>query len=782
VLVSSFLLGLSLVLYYAASNAIFLTRSGIQKLPYVYIVNGFLVIAFGAGLAFLGRRVTFRTQALTLNFVLAAATLLLWAGIRTTGNHAVIFLMMAWFRLLFIYTTLSLWELVSRLFDLRQGKRLLPLVGLGVMLASVVGGLLIPAIVAAIGTVNLLLLSAACLGLFAVSLARILRDVNETRQETKRNRREGLRPLVRDRYTRAIFSLKTFTVLTAYLIEYVFYEQAARHFPAQQSLAGFFGTFTAGTTLAMVLVAALLAGRLIASLGVRGALFIMPLAMTATSLAATAYGSLIGVGTAFFVLIAVTMFANQVLDKAVDTPAFVLLFQPMPRERRLPARVATEGWLGSVALILSGVLLLLLTWLHPPNVVPFVAVAVVVSAAYLLLTRTATAQYVTALRRATTRGFAAAAPPPANGSSDGVDALLSRLAPGASCLDQEQARAELRASTPQLDDERLGAAVQVQVQSARSLLAAERDLSATWPLLAQCLHEELARIQANLFSLLCCSRDAFGAPMADILLDAEARITNGVADDRANAIELLDVALPKWLKLPVVALTEDQGPLQTLRKLGADLVPAARTAEERLALIKDDASLGSWTVRLVRLGLATANAGAESNGAGSNGAESNGAESNDKEAPAMSDLGSPDLYPPEVAAVVWLRTIDIFGRVPYQVLSELSSRLRPYSVSAGVRVVTEGEEGNELYIVRAGEATVQHGDRVVARLGPGSLFGELAVLDPAPRSADVVATVDTDLLILDRTTLLDLMARRPEVAADIITMLVRRLRTGTYGA
>jgi hypothetical protein len=763
VMVSSFMLGLSLVLYYAAANAIFLTRSGIQKLPYVYIVNGFLVIVFGVGLTLLGRRVTFRTQTLTLNFVLAATILLLWAGIRTTGNHAVIFVMMAWFRLLFIYTTLSLWELASRLFDIRQGKRLFALLGLGVMLASVVGGLLIPAIVAATGAVNLLLLSAAFLGLYALSLARILRDVNETRQEAKRNRREGLRPLVKDRYTRAIFSLKTFTVLTAYLIEYVFYQQAARHFPTQRSLASFFGTFTAGMTLAMVLVAGLLAGRLISSLGVRGTLYIMPLAMTATSLTTTVYGGLIGVGTAFFVLVAVTMFANQVLDKAVDTPAFVLLFQPMPRERRLPARVITEGWLGSVALILSGALLLFVSWLHPPNVVPFVALLAVVSVAYLLLTRTAMAQYVRALRRATSRGFAAVAQP-ANGSSDGVDTLLGRLAPGSSYLEQEQARAELRASTPALDDERLGAAVQVQVQSARSLLAAERDLSRTWPLLAVCLHEELARVQANLFSLLCCSRDASGAPMADILLDAEARITNGVVDDRANAIELLDVTLPKWLKQPVVALAEDYGPTQTLRKLGADLVPAPTTAEERLALMGDDASLGSWTLGLVRLGLATVNGCAESH---------------DKEAPGRSDLGSPDTYPPEIASVVWLRTVDIFGRVPYQVLAELSDKLRPYSASAGVRVVTEGEEGDELYIVRAGEAAVQHGDHIVTRLGPGSLFGELAVLDPAPRSADVVATVDTDLLILDRTTLLDLMTRRPEVAADVITMLVRRLRTGS---
>jgi hypothetical protein len=300
--------------------------------------------------------------------------------------------------------------------------------------------------------------------------------------------------------------------------------------------------------------------------------------------------------------------------------------------------------------------------------------------------------------------------------------------------------------------------VRVQIASARSLLAAERDLSVAWPLLAAGLHEELARVQANLFSLLCCSRDADGASMADILLDAEARIANGMADDRANAIELLDVTLPKWLKRPVVALAEGHGPLQTLRKLGHGPVPPALTARERLALMADDASLGSWTVSLVHL-----------------------SESDKEKGPGMPDVGAPEVYPPEVASVLWLRSIDIFERVPYQLLSELSSRLRPFPVSAGVRIVTEGDGGEELYIVRSGEVAVQHGDHVLARVGPGSVFGELAVLDPAPRSADVVATNDTDLLILDRTTVLDLMGRRPEVAADIITMLVRRLRARTLG-
>jgi CRP/FNR family cyclic AMP-dependent transcriptional regulator len=144
----------------------------------------------------------------------------------------------------------------------------------------------------------------------------------------------------------------------------------------------------------------------------------------------------------------------------------------------------------------------------------------------------------------------------------------------------------------------------------------------------------------------------------------------------------------------------------------------------------------------------------------------------------MDSRVEPVQYPPAVESVVWLRTVDIFQRVPYQLLAELSSRLRPLSVSAGVRVATEGDDGEELYIVRTGQIAVQHGPEVIASMGPGSVVGELAVLDPAPRSADLVATCDTDLLILDRTTLLDLMGRRPEVAADIVTMLVRRLRAG----
>jgi hypothetical protein len=389
-----------------------------------------------------------------------------------------------------------------------------------------------------------------------------------------------------------------------------------------------------------------------------------------------------------------------------------------------------------------------------------------VSAVFVVVSRNATAQYVTALLRATSRGFSGREPAQmavADGWPADTEEVLGHLSPAAPVVDQERAAAELRANTPTLDDARLRAAMEVQCQAARALLSAERDLSGSWPLLAESLHEELARVRANVFTLLCCTPDAAGRPRTEVILDAEARINNGGADERANAIELLDVVLPNWLRRPVVALTEDNGPVHALRQLTNGDLPAPLGPQERVATLRKGMSLSAWANSVALLGPPVAGE-APGNGYG---------KAND-----MNGRGGPGQYPPDVESVLWLRTVDIFQRVPYQLLDELSSRLRPLSVSAGVRVATEGEEGDELYIVRTGQVAVQHGPDVIARMGPGSVVGELAVLDPAPRAADLVATCDTDLLILDRTTLLDLMGRRPEVAADIVTMLVRRLRAG----
>jgi CRP-like cAMP-binding protein len=82
----------------------------------------------------------------------------------------------------------------------------------------------------------------------------------------------------------------------------------------------------------------------------------------------------------------------------------------------------------------------------------------------------------------------------------------------------------------------------------------------------------------------------------------------------------------------------------------------------------------------------------------------------------------------------------------------------------------------ELYIIVEGAVRVQKRGKAVLDLHPGAMVGELAVLDPAPRSADVVTLQPTLLLQLEKEALREVMADRPEISSGIIQSLSRRIR------
>jgi CRP-like cAMP-binding protein len=67
-------------------------------------------------------------------------------------------------------------------------------------------------------------------------------------------------------------------------------------------------------------------------------------------------------------------------------------------------------------------------------------------------------------------------------------------------------------------------------------------------------------------------------------------------------------------------------------------------------------------------------------------------------------------------------------------------------------------------------------DRVIAELGERECFGEMAILDAAPRSATVTALDDTSLLKITREDFQEIMTEKPEIAMGIIKVLTRRLR------
>jgi signal transduction histidine kinase len=102
--------------------------------------------------------------------------------------------------------------------------------------------------------------------------------------------------------------------------------------------------------------------------------------------------------------------------------------------------------------------------------------------------------------------------------------------------------------------------------------------------------------------------------------------------------------------------------------------------------------------------------------------------------------------------------------------------------AAGQVIFTAGEKGEGFYVVQEGAveifADVGHKEtRVLARIGPGDFFGEMAILDDVPRSASARAQLDTKTLFLSRGELLVFLEKRPELALTLVHEFSRRVRT-----
>ena len=112
-------------------------------------------------------------------------------------------------------------------------------------------------------------------------------------------------------------------------------------------------------------------------------------------------------------------------------------------------------------------------------------------------------------------------------------------------------------------------------------------------------------------------------------------------------------------------------------------------------------------------------------------------------------------------------------------LAELKSRLSddpPVYFDRRKPIVQEGQAGMRMYVVLEGTVVVSIEGSVVERLGPGGVFGELALVEQAPRMASVSAETDCSLLPINRAAFLALVESSPEFAASLLNALAERLR------
>jgi CRP/FNR family transcriptional regulator len=124
-----------------------------------------------------------------------------------------------------------------------------------------------------------------------------------------------------------------------------------------------------------------------------------------------------------------------------------------------------------------------------------------------------------------------------------------------------------------------------------------------------------------------------------------------------------------------------------------------------------------------------------------------------------------------------LRNIGLFSTLDEKDLESLSEEFNERRFSAGDKIALEGEGGLMFFVVESGEASVEvHGEEVT-RLGPGSHFGEIALIDRRPRTATVTALSDLRTYGLPVFVFRPFVEARPQVAWKLLEVMADRLAT-----
>jgi CRP-like cAMP-binding protein len=127
-------------------------------------------------------------------------------------------------------------------------------------------------------------------------------------------------------------------------------------------------------------------------------------------------------------------------------------------------------------------------------------------------------------------------------------------------------------------------------------------------------------------------------------------------------------------------------------------------------------------------------------------------------------------------SAVALAGVPRFAGMSSKHLNRLAAESDELDLDSGQTIVHEGDPGEALFVMLAGQAKVVRAGKRLASVVPGDFFGELSALDGGPRTASIVAETPVRVLRLFRGTLMRLLEEEPQVTPRLMYGIARRIR------
>lgn len=380
-----------------SSRALFLTRFGSDDLPFLYIA----MAASGGVLAYVYSRVavgwSLRAAVDAATALILISLLAIWQLLRL-DQAWVYYLFNVWVSLFSLVLVSQGWLIAGHIFDARAAKRVYSLLAAGAVLGAATGGSLTAAIVQAVGTSNLLPISAlfvlAAYGCYRLLLRQpdVNLDVaNATEEKVEFSITDIFDDVRRYRHLQVIVAILSITYVVDTLVEYQF-STMARSQHAGDNLTAFLGGFYGlYLNMATFVLQIFLTSFVVNRFGVGGTLMVMPAGIGAASLAMLVYPGVWAAGAARLIEASTRYSFNRT--------GMELLYLPLPPDLRNRAKAFIDVFVDRVARGIGAVLILALSAWLGGGLGPVTVLVLICCVIWTSLAVYARSQYVDSVRK-----------------------------------------------------------------------------------------------------------------------------------------------------------------------------------------------------------------------------------------------------------------------------------------------------------------------------------------------------------------------------------------------